>query len=45
MFLPTLEFRLVSPGRRNRLAMRWIKGGLSVSATIILPDENLQAVT
>ena len=34
MFLPTLEFRLVSPGRRNRFAMRWIKGELSVSATI-----------
>ena len=34
VFLPTLEFRLVSPGRRNRLAMQWIKGRLSVSATI-----------
>ena len=30
LFLPTLEFRLVSPGRQNRFAMRWIKGGLSV---------------
>ena len=25
VFLRTLEFRLVSPRRRNRLAMRWIK--------------------
>ena len=34
VFLRTLEFRLVSPRRRNRSAMRWIKEagkeGLSV---------------
>ena len=30
VFLRILEFRLMSPHRRNRFAIRWIKEGLSV---------------